>query len=354
MTWLAWRQHRYEILAMLVGAALIAALLIYGADLAVRTRAELVDTCPPVLRVGTVFELHQGQWRRVPNEQVYTETVTDVNCVTLEVQAAERIQPFQWLVMFLFFVPAVVGSFVGGPLFSREFERGTHRLVWTQGITRLRWATSKLIGLLAAGLIAAAMVALVGGLAETIMGGRTDRYQNFRLEGPAFVSYVVFAIAVAALAGTLSRRILGGMLAGLLVVAAVQFFVQYAVRPHYEPPAVVSMANAEDAARGLQVPDGSWFLSTDHVNAAGEVVDPTRVRNLMETYRPGPWSDQPPSDPVRYSLLGYLAENGVYQRVRYHPPDRYWRFQWTEALLFLTLSAAASAGTIQLLRRRDA
>jgi hypothetical protein len=342
MTWLVWRQHRYEIIVMLGGAALIAAMLIYGADLAVRTRAELgVDTCPPL--VVDTYVLVDNVWTR----GIATETVTDPNCTSLELQLAERVQPFRWLIVFLFFVPAVVGAFVGGPLFSREFERGTHRLVWTQGITRLRWAAGKLIGLLAAGVAAATIVALFGGLAERIIGGGTDRYTNFRLEGPAFVSYVVFAIAIAAFAGTLSRRILGGMLLGLLVFGAVQFFVQYAVRPHYEAPVVASMANAEDAARGLQVPEGSWFLGTDHLSAAGEVVDPTRVRSLTDAYRPG-------RDPLRYNMLAYLAENGVYQRVRYHPPDRYWRFQWTEAALFLTLAAVTSIGTLQLIRRRDA
>lgn len=347
MTWLVWRQHRYEILAMLGGAAFIAALLIYGADLAVRTRTELgVDTCQPLAQV--VFELHNGEWRPA-SEQVATETVRLYpNCTSLELQLAERVQPFRWLIMFLFFAPGVVGAFVGGPLFSREFERGTHRLVWTQGITRLRWAASKLVGLLAVGVAAATMVALFGGLAERIIGGGTDRYTNFRLEGPAFVSYVVFAIAIAAFAGTLSRRILGGMLLGILVFGAVQFFVQHAVRPHYEAPAVASMLNAADAARGLQVPEGSWFLASDHVNAAGEVVDPTRVSRLTAAYRPGP-------DPLRApNMLAYLAENGVYARVRYHPPDRYWRFQWTEAALFLTLAALTSIGTLQLLSRRDA
>lgn len=349
MTWLVWRQHRYEILAMLGGAALIALMLIYGADLAVRTRAELgVDTCQPELLVVGRFELHDGEWRVLPSEPVATETVTNASCTSLELQLAERVQPFRWLIMFLFFLPAVVGAFVGGPLFSREFERGTHRLMWTQGTTRLRWAASKLIGLLAVGVAAATMVALFGGLAERVIGSGPDRYTNFRLEGPAFVSYVVFAIAIAAFAGTLSRRILGGMLLGLLVFGAVQFFVQYAVRPNYQAPAVASMANAEDAARGLQVPEGSWFLGTDHVNAAGEVVDPTRVRRLIDTYRPGP-------DPLRATnMLTYLAENGAYQRVRYQPPDRYWRFQWTEAALFLTLAAVTSIGTLQLIRRRDA
>ncbi len=324
MTWLVWRQHRFEVLGMLIGAALIAATLFYGADLAVRTRAELgVDTCQPL-----------------PN--------TNSNCVTLAVQAGERLQPFRWLIIALLFLPALVGSFVGGPLFAREFERGTHRLVWTQGITRLRWAGVKLGGVLLFAALAGAIVALAGGSAFTISGSRTDAYVNFNLEGPVFVSYVIFAIAVAAFAGTLSRRILGGMLAGLLVFAAIHLGVQFILRPNYEPPVVV-ITSSDTAAMEFQAPEGAWMIGSDHIDGAGNVVAPARVRGLMDAYRPGPGSG-----PFGRDLLSYLAENDVYQRIRYQPADRYWRFQWTETLLFLTLSAAVSAGTLQLLQRRDA
>src|SRR6185369_14593823 len=39
--------------------------------------------------------------------------------------------------------PVLVGVFFGAPLVAREVEQGTHRLVWTQGVTRLQWALAK-------------------------------------------------------------------------------------------------------------------------------------------------------------------------------------------------------------------
>jgi len=33
-------------------------------------------------------------------------------------------------------VPLLIGMFWGAPLISREFEAGTFRLAWTQGVTR--------------------------------------------------------------------------------------------------------------------------------------------------------------------------------------------------------------------------
>ena len=41
-------------------------------------------------------------------------------------------------------VPAIVGVFWGAPLVARELEAGTHRLVWTQSVTRTRWLATKL------------------------------------------------------------------------------------------------------------------------------------------------------------------------------------------------------------------
>ncbi len=320
MTWLVWRQHRIEMLALLASGALIAAGLVYGADLALRVRQELgVDTCTPL-----------------PN--------TNMNCVSLSVAAGERVQIFRWLLVVLAFMPALVGSFVGGPLFARELEHGTHRLAWTQAVTRVRWATAHLAGLLAVALVAATAVALVGGLSTTINGGARDAYQAFDLEGPAFVSHVIFAVAVAALVGTLSRRILAGMLGGLLLFGAVQLAVEFGVRPSYEPPVTVLYGPAIGFPQG-QVPDGAWLVAMDYVDHAGRVVPPARIRALSEAYRPGPG---------RFDQLAYLAENDAYQRVRYQPADRYWRFQWTEGLLFFALSGAAYAATLVLLQRRDA
>ena len=36
-------------------------------------------------------------------------------------------------------VPLLAGVFWGGPLIAREIEQDTHRLAWTQSISRGRW-----------------------------------------------------------------------------------------------------------------------------------------------------------------------------------------------------------------------
>jgi hypothetical protein len=338
MTWLIWRQHRYEILAMLVGAAFIAIGLVYGADYVPRVRAELgVDTCVPL-------------------------PTTAANCAILSTRASDLIQPFRWLVLSLFFVPAVVGSFIGGPLFARDLERGTHRLVWTQGITRMRWSVAKLLSILAVGAVAAAVVASVGGRASVINGVQTytfeqsvslylaapasvvtNPFQTFDFEGPAFVGYVVFALAIAAFVGTLSRRILVGMFAGLLLFGVARLGI-YELRPTYEPPIAV-VYSAQTPFPQAQVSPGAWVTSVDYLDADGQVVPQDRVRALLNAYRPAP---------PRFDTLAYMAENGAYQRVRYQPADRYWRFQWTEGLLFFALAVGLGAMTLTLLRRRDA
>jgi hypothetical protein len=41
-------------------------------------------------------------------------------------------------------LPVVLGVLVGAPLLAREFEQGTHRLAWTQSVTRGRWLAARL------------------------------------------------------------------------------------------------------------------------------------------------------------------------------------------------------------------
>lgn len=334
MKWLIWRQHRYEILAMLLGAAFIAIGLVYGADYYVpRIRAELgVDTCEPL-------------------------STTGANCVSLSNQASDLVQPFGWLILSLLFLPAVVGSFIGGPFFARDLERGTHRLAWTQSITRMRWSAAKLLSILGIGFVAAALIASVGGRTEVINGIHTyygieqsvsltpaapasvvaNPFQNFDLEGPAFVGYVMFAIAIAAFVGTLSRRILVGMFAGLLLFGVVRLGVMLELRPNFEPPvAVIYSAPATPTPQQrtkpewvvvAQIPAGAWVVHAYYTDLEGRAC----------TTLPAPG-----------------CENGAQERVQYQPADRYWRFQWTEGLLFFVLTVGFSAGTLTLLKRRDA
>ena len=50
-----------------------------------------------------------------------------------------------WYQLFTF-IPLIVGILVGAPLVARELERKTSLLVWTQGVTRMRWLVGMLLG----------------------------------------------------------------------------------------------------------------------------------------------------------------------------------------------------------------
>jgi hypothetical protein len=321
MTWLVWRQHGYELLGLVLGGILIALALVWGVGVATAARAELgVDNCQAT-------------------------STTNGNCVLLAMQAGDRVQPFRWLLVALFFVPALAGSFIGGPLFSREFERGTQRFAWAQAVTRLRWSAGKLGALLIAGAIGALAVALAGSPSRGINGSGANPFAGFDIEGPVFVSYVVFAIALCAFIGTISRRIITGMFVGLLLFGVVRLGVMYQVRPFYQAPVTVSYGVSDSDLWGqFKLPGDAWNLGLDYVDSDGRAVPSARVSELLRTNIPreGIYSPR------------MLAENGVFQRVRYQPADRYELFQWIEATIFVFLCCAAVAGTLLVLRKRDA
>ena len=98
----------------------------------------------------------------------------------------------------LVLLPMLVGLFLGAPLVAREVEQGTHRLVWTQGVSRLRWATTKF------GLITLFGLALAAGYAvlltwwiEPPLGCRSRlEWLVFDLQGVVPLAYTLFAIAL--------------------------------------------------------------------------------------------------------------------------------------------------------------
>ena len=348
MTWLVWRQHRYELLGLVLGGIVIALALVLGTVIATQMREELdVDKCRPLF------------------------TRESNLCMALALEAGNRLQPFRWIVIGLFFIPAIAGSFIGGPLFSREFERGTQRFVWAQTVTRLRWSAAKLGAVLFAGFVGSFAIVLTGSPSRTINGQSPNPFANFDIEGPAFISYVLLAIALCAFVGTLSRRVITGMFVGLLLFGVLRLGVMYGLRPNYQPPVTVSYG-ASDVERWTQfkLPEDAWDFGLDYVDSEGRVVTSVRVNQLVQSYEPstsnpmrwfvfnsetGKWESQvPPDVPMAKDLRALLAADGVFQRVRYQPAARYELFQWIEATIFYVLSGALVAGTLLLLRKRDA
>ena len=214
-------------------------------------------------------------------------------------------------------VPLLVGLFWGAPVLAREFEGGTHLLAWTQSVTRRRWVLSKL-GLLGAmvtvsGLALGLMInAWVGTFDGTRYAARMGHSAVFMTSGVAAAGWWLFAFALGVAAAALFRRMLPAM-AVTIAVFFVALFGMVAVRELYATPERV-LAPAENP---LTMPDGD-VLVVDSAwldDTGAEIRGDVRLACVA-----GPSSPDCPT----YRLVSYV-----------HPADRYWRFQWTEAVLLL-------------------
>jgi ABC-type transport system involved in multi-copper enzyme maturation permease subunit len=258
----------------------------------------------------------------------------------------------------LLVVPALIGVFWGAPLIARELEAGTHRLVWTQSVTRSRWLVVKL------GLVGGASAALAGLLswAVTWWSGPVDHVTMDRLSSPLVfgerglvpLGYAVFAFALGVVLGLLLRRTVPAMAATLAVFVAGRLAFGQWVRPHLIAPVHVTVALTSAAIHGefvstssgpltviVNAPHaGDWMVSSSSqyaLNAAGKV-----VYGLGEKLTNVPAS----------ALGAHLAKLDLHVTVAYQPASRFWSFQIAETAIFLAVALALVAFCFWWVRRR--
>jgi ABC-type transport system involved in multi-copper enzyme maturation permease subunit len=239
-------------------------------------------------------------------------------------------------------VPGLIGMFWGAPLAAREFETGTFRLAWTQGITRTRWLAAK-IGLIGAFSMAVAglLTLMVTWWTSPFDTAAMDRLNpaNFHSEGIVPVGYAAFAFALGFTAGMLIRRTLPAMAVTLVIFTAVQFAVPVWVRPHLIAPvqttsalsmgAVVEMGNSQGNLFVMAQPviPGAWILSDQIVTPAGR-----------------PASTEPATDACGGRSLSpqacpdYINSLHLRETVTYQPLSRYWPLQWYETAVYLAVA----------------
>ncbi|KOX18621.1 transporter [Saccharothrix sp. NRRL B-16348] len=263
-------------------------------------------------------------------------------------------------------LPAVLGVFWGVPMITRELETGTHNLVWNQSVTRSRWLAVKLgVGVPAAMVAAGVLSLVVTWWADPIDSAaalETERSFEPRItplvfvaRGIAPIGYAAFAFVLGIAVAILLRRTVTAMAVTLVVYAAVQLAVPFAVRPHVLPPVEESVTLTARSIAGVQTeespngyvpqslrvlePAGSWVLANETVDANGAVVRPlpAAVGDCMPAE-----GTEPPTladlDRMRecFARLSYL---GYRQHLAYQPASRFWPAQWVELAVFLALSA---------------
>jgi hypothetical protein len=223
-------------------------------------------------------------------------------------------------------VPVLVGLFWGVPLLSREYERGTGCLVWTQSVPRSRWLGVKL-GVLGAAVTLCGLAFGAVVLAWTTSGDApVHRFSDdvFGVTGVAAGAWFLALFALGAASGAVLRRMLPAMAVTIAVFAGLMTGA-YLVREHYAAPEV-----AVSGEHGIVVPEGALVGGTGVVGPAGELLS---------------WDDAM-SACAGVDAVSCMGDRG-YERqyALYQPADRYWRFQWTETGLLLVLAFALAGVT---------
>jgi ABC-2 family transporter protein len=254
-------------------------------------------------------------------------------------------------------VPALIGMFWGAPLIAREFETGSFRLAWTQGVTRTRWLAVKLGVAGVAGMAAAGLLSLmVTWWSSPIAAVDDGRLSSFHSSGVAPVGYAAFAFALGAAAGLVTRRTMPAMAVTLAIFAAVTFAFPVWVRPHLIPPVQATVTLSAASINGFTFsPDGrtlyvqtappdipgAWILSSQLTTPDGRPASAVPATGTCELKNaPG------------NSCEAYIESLHLRQTVSYQPASRYWPLQWYETGIYLALALALAGFCLWRIRPR--
>ena len=278
-------------------------------------------------------------------------------CEQLSTLFSDRYSALQWFLPLVLVAPALFGMFWGAPLVARELEHGTHRLAWTQGVTRRRWITSKLVivmasAAVASGILAAAVTWWSRGFVDSHNWVRLD-FGPFDLTGIVPVAYTLFAVALGVALGAIFRKTLPAVFATLPIFFAVRIPLITLARKHYMTPMTTTTPLAMEephitgsATGGLR----DWVFRSEVVDKTGAPFGQFGITPQMLADR-CPDLLGPGELPEKIDAARCMSRLGVRVSETFHPDSRYWSFQWIEAGIFLVLAAALVAFVIWRVKR---
>jgi hypothetical protein len=240
-------------------------------------------------------------------------------------------------------VPLLTGMFWGGPLIARELEQGTHRLAWTQSVSRTRWLATKL------GIFLLGAVAVAAGLTQimTWWFAPAERIQEdfgrlnptvFDFRGIVPIAYTLFAFALGAATGAILKRTVPAMAVTLVAYLPVKIGVQ-ALRGHYRQPLTVTYPFGTTSPRR---DSGDWNLGSEIIDRGGHILGHPGVTDPCSALT------------SRAEAEACAVEHGYRFMDTYQPLSRFWTFQLIESGIFAGLSLAVLAVAVWWILRRTA
>ena len=327
MIWLTWRQHRKQALATAIGLALLAAFMI-PTGLAMRHTFDDLGLADCVRKLGTDSAI----------------AASADTCGRASVAFNSQYATLSTAGILFLVLPVLIGLFWGAPLVAREVEAGTHRMVWTQGVSRRRWALVK-FGVLGAGALAASIAYGLGTswwLTPISRAGQHGRFNVFffDMQGLAPIGYTLFAVALGVFAGTVWPKVLPAMTATLAGFAGLRIALATLARPHYLPARVLTYP-IKDATVQTNPAAQDWIISYGIRDSSGHLLTSNaQIACGSDATGPGAGCG---------SGLGITA--GSYNWQLYQPGDRFWLFQGIETGIFVAVAALLLYLAVRRIRR---
>jgi ABC-type transport system involved in multi-copper enzyme maturation permease subunit len=335
MTWLVWRQHRKQLLFGVVALLVLGAFFV-GTGMPIHDRFEklgLADCLPEAMDAPVVVDTEALDRDGVEDPPVDEVTMAVGRCVQSARDFFGGYSNVIFVGLLLLVLPMLAGMFWGAPLVAREIEHGTHRLAWTQGVSRFRWASTK-IGLVSVAVLV--MTAIYAGMLTwwitPVMqtSGQRFAYIFFDIHGIVVFGYTLFALALGVFAGAVTGRMLPAMATTVVGFLGTRLVVMLAARTHYMPTKTRVL---ENIAFGPDIPQmrndlhGDWIIAS-HVENTTIVC------------------------PRGDDTCSQRAIDQAYEVLTIHPAGDFWAFQAIETAIFVALAVGLVLATIYWIRRR--
>jgi ABC-type transport system involved in multi-copper enzyme maturation permease subunit len=338
MIWLTWRQHRKQALYTVIALAALAAVML-PTGLAMHHTFTNSGLAACLAKQGTAP----------------TVTAAAQDCGTLSQQFQDQYRSMTFIAILFVILPVFVGIFFGAPLVAREVEAGTHRLVWTQGVSRRHWALVK-FGLLGVVVLVVAAAYALGvtwwfGPLVTNGGGRLSPI-SFDVQGITPIGYTLFAVALGIFAGAMWNKVLPAMGVTVAGFAVVRVLIETFAGSHYLSPMTARLRI--DSSEQLNTASGAWIYSNGIINGTGRLVLPNTTVHCGGSGGNTSVSGAIPSgtDPCDGGLLSRGLGPGPFSNsMKYQPVSRFWEFQSIETGVFLALSVVLLYLAIRCIRR---
>ena len=260
--------------------------------------------------------------------------------------------------LLLLVLPLALGLVLGVGLVAGETERATHRLAWTQDVSRTRWYLTSLAVALGGALVIVAAILPVAhwwagvawvDLPRTLtLGGDRIQPDVYPVSGVVPVAYTVFAVALGVAAGGVLRRVSWTATVTVVLYLALAVVTVTTFRGSFAPTGFLVDGTTDSAQYAPWPTPPPWNVGYEYRAIPGVVRSPTapspdRVYDACRPY------GEHPQD-----LVNCMRRQGVEGGFITQAPSHYWRLQWIEAAIYSALAVLLGGlGLVAVRRSQD-